>query len=89
MNRGDRKGDIFVDAPDRQRFWEIERGRAEGADGGAVAGGDDDLPALSACAHAQAGGRQATWRWIAEHLAMGHWRTAVNAARRAGPARRK
>ena len=30
-----------------------------------------------------------TWRWIAERLAMGHWRTAVNAARRAGLARRK
>ncbi len=30
-----------------------------------------------------------TWRWIAERLAMGHWRTAANAARRAGLARRK
>ena len=30
-----------------------------------------------------------TWRWIAERLVMGHWRTAVNAARRAGSARRK
>jgi REP-associated tyrosine transposase len=30
-----------------------------------------------------------TWRWIAERLAMGHWRTAVNAVRRAGSPRRK
>ena len=30
-----------------------------------------------------------TWRWIAERLAMGHWRTAANAARRAALARRK
>ena len=25
-----------------------------------------------------------TWRWIAEQLAMGHWRTAANVARAFG-----
>jgi hypothetical protein len=29
-----------------------------------------------------------TWPWIAERLAMGHWRTAANAVRR-GAAKRK
>ncbi len=30
-----------------------------------------------------------TWRWIAEQLAMGHWRTAANAVRAVGLNRRK
>ena len=50
----------------------VERRREKGANGGAVADGDDDLPALSVWAHGQAGRRQVTWRWIAERLAMGH-----------------
>ena len=46
MNHGDRKEDIFVDDPDRQRFMKIERGREEEADGVAHASGDDDDVAL-------------------------------------------
>ena len=30
-----------------------------------------------------------TWQWIAEQLAMGHWRTAANAVRAAGANRRR
>ena len=43
MNRGDRKEDIFVDDPDRQRFVKIEGGREKGANGCGLAGRDDDV----------------------------------------------
>ena len=47
MNRGDRKEDIFVDDPDRQRKGEaVERGCEKGANGGAFSRGNDNDVAL-------------------------------------------